>query len=84
MGLTSSTSQLTVRGLRDALEAFAPRAVLEAATPGPPAAEVALVTAELDGNPPARRLGSPLSPDHRLGIDDAVLRPRRGRFRHHG
>jgi hypothetical protein len=30
MGLAASTSELTVRGLRDALEAFAQRAVLDA------------------------------------------------------
>ena len=56
MGLASSTSELTVRGLRDTLEAFAQRAVLDAhyrAHPDlrPDLAEVALAAAELDGNP---------------------------------
>lgn len=56
MGLASSTSELTVRGLRDTLEAFAQRAVLEAhyrAHPEarPDLAEVALAAAEIDGNP---------------------------------
>ena len=60
MGLTSSTSELTVRGLRDALEAFAQRAVLDAhyrrhPQARPELAEVALATAELDGNPLAGR-----------------------------
>ncbi|MDQ1516433.1 MAG: hypothetical protein QOE80_2263 [Actinomycetota bacterium] len=60
MGLASSTTELTVRGLRDVLEAFAQRAVLDAhyrahpeARPG--LAEVALAAAELDGNPLAHR-----------------------------
>lgn len=56
MGLAASTTELTVRGLRDALEAFAQRAVLDAhyrAHPRarPDLAEVALATAELDGSP---------------------------------
>jgi len=56
MGLASSTSELTVRGLRDTLEAFAQRAVLDRhyrAHPEarPNLAEVALAAAELDGNP---------------------------------
>lgn len=56
LGLTTSTSELAVRGLRDALEAFAQRAVLDAhyqAHPKahPQLAEIALATAELDGNP---------------------------------
>ncbi|HUP68277.1 MAG TPA: hypothetical protein VM142_00515 [Acidimicrobiales bacterium] len=55
MGLASSTSELTVRGLRDILEAFAQRALLDAhyrAHPEvrPDLAEVALAAAELDGN----------------------------------
>ena len=60
MGLASSTTELTVRGLRDTLEAFAQRAVLDAhyrAHPRarPSLAEVAQTAAELDGNPLARR-----------------------------
>lgn len=56
LGLASSTSELTVRGLRDTLEAFAQRAVLDAhyrAHPDarPDLAEVALAAAEIDGNP---------------------------------
>lgn len=56
MGLASSTSELTVRGLRDTLEAYAQRAVLDAhyrAYPEarPDLAEVALAAAEIDGNP---------------------------------
>lgn len=60
MGLTGSTTELTVRGLRDALEAFAQRAVLDAhyrAYPHarPDLAEVALAAAEIDGSPLAER-----------------------------
>lgn len=60
MGLASSTSELTVRGLRDTLEAFTQRAVLDAhygAHPEarPDLAEVALAAAEIDGNPLADR-----------------------------
>lgn len=60
MGLTGSTTELTIRGLRDALEAFAQRAVLDAhyrAHPHarPDLAEVALASAEIDGNPLAER-----------------------------
>lgn len=60
MGLAGSTTELTVRGLRDTLEAFAQRAVLDAHYRAHPAtrpdlAEVALATAELDGNPLAER-----------------------------
>lgn len=56
MGLASSTSELTVRGLRDTLEAYAQRAVLDAhyrAHPEarPDLAEIALAAAEIDGNP---------------------------------
>ena len=56
MGLASSTSELTVRGLQDTLEAFTQRAVLDAhyrAHPEarPDLAEVALAAAEIDGNP---------------------------------
>lgn len=60
LGLTTSTTDLTVRGLRDALEAFAQRAVLDAHYADyphvrPDLAEVALATAEIDGNPLAAR-----------------------------
>lgn len=56
LGLVSSTSEPTVQGLRDVLEARAQRAVLDAhyaAHPEarPDLADVALATAELDGNP---------------------------------
>jgi len=56
MGLASSTSELTVRGLRDTLEAFTQRAVLDThyrAHPEarPDLAEIALAAAEIDGNP---------------------------------
>ena len=60
MGLAGSTTELTVRGLRDTLEAFAQRALLDAhyrAYPAarPDLAEVALAAAEIDGNPLAER-----------------------------
>jgi hypothetical protein len=60
MGLAASTSDLTAQGLRAALEALAQRAVLDEhyrAHPHtrPGVAEIALATAELDGNPLARR-----------------------------
>ena len=60
LGLSASTTELTVRGLRDALEAFAQRAVLDAhyrANPHarPDLAEVALAAAEIDASPLARR-----------------------------
>jgi hypothetical protein len=60
LGLTGSTTELTVRALRDTLEAFAQQAVLDAhyaAHPElrPDLAEVALAAAELDGNPLANR-----------------------------
>jgi len=60
MGLAASTTELTVRGLRDALEAFAQRAVLDAhyrAHPDarPDLAEVALAAAEIDGSTLAKR-----------------------------
>jgi hypothetical protein len=60
MGLASSTTELTVRGLRDALEAFAQRAVLDAhyrEYPGarPGLEEIALAAAQLDANPLAQR-----------------------------
>lgn len=60
MGLAGTTTELTVRGLRDVLEAFAQRAVLDAhyrAHPDarPDLAEVALAAAEIDGSPLADR-----------------------------
>jgi hypothetical protein len=60
MGLAGSTTELTVKGLRDTLEAFAQRAVLDAHYRAHPAArpdlaEVALAAAEIDGNPLAER-----------------------------
>ncbi|MGH9009244.1 MAG: hypothetical protein ACRDYF_05270, partial [Acidimicrobiia bacterium] len=60
MGLADSTTELTVRGLRDTLEAFAQRAVLDTHYRAHPAArpalaEVALAAAEIDGNPLAER-----------------------------
>lgn len=60
MGLIESTTELTVRGLRDALDAFAQRAVLDAhyrshPDARPDLAEIALATAQLDGNPLAQQ-----------------------------
>lgn len=68
LGLTASTTELTVRGLRDALEAFAQRAVLDAhyrahygahyrshPDARPDLAEIALAAAEIDGHPLAAR-----------------------------
>ncbi|MGH3886739.1 MAG: hypothetical protein ACRDSZ_09250 [Pseudonocardiaceae bacterium] len=60
LGLAASTTELTVRGLRDALEAFAQRAVLDAhyrSHPDvrPDLAEIALAAAEIDDNPLAAR-----------------------------
>jgi hypothetical protein len=60
MGLAGSTTELTVKRLRDTLEAFAQRAVLDAHYRAHPAArpdlaEVALAAAEIDGNPLAER-----------------------------
>ena len=60
LGLVESTSELAVRGLRHALEAFAQRAVLDAhyrAHPDaqPDLGEIALATAQLDDNPLAHR-----------------------------
>ena len=60
MGLAGSTTELTVKGLRGALEAFAQRAVLDAHYKAHPAsrpdlAEVALAAAEMDGNPLAEQ-----------------------------
>lgn len=60
LGLAGSTTELTVRGLRDLLEAAAQRAVLDAhyeAHPDarPDLAEIALAAAALDGHPLAER-----------------------------
>jgi hypothetical protein len=75
MGLAESTTELTIAGLRDALEAFAQRAVLDAhyaAHPGarPDLADIALAAAEIDGNPLAAR------PEllRRAAVDVAQLR----------
>lgn len=56
MGLAESTTELTVRGLRDVLDAFAQRAILDEhyrshPDARPDLAEIALASAELDGNP---------------------------------
>jgi hypothetical protein len=60
MGLASSTTELTVRGLRDVLEAFAQCAVLDAhyqqhPDTRPGLEEIALATAQLDASPLAQR-----------------------------
>jgi hypothetical protein len=60
MGLAASTTELTVRGLREVLEAFAQRVVLDAhykehPEARPDLAEVALAAAEIDGSPLAAR-----------------------------
>ena len=60
MGLADSTTDLTVRGLRDQLEAVVQRAVLDAHYRNhpevrPDLAEIALVAAEMAGNPLAER-----------------------------
>jgi hypothetical protein len=60
LGFAASTTELTVRGLQDALEAFAQRAALDAhydehPHARPSLAEIALMTAEIDGNPLANR-----------------------------
>jgi len=60
MGLTRSVTELTVGAVRDALEAFAQRSILDAHYQAHPEArpslgEVALATAQLDGNPLADR-----------------------------
>lgn len=60
MGLAESTTDLTVRGLRDLLEAVAHRALLDAHYREHPLArpdlvEIALAAAEIDGNPLAER-----------------------------
>jgi hypothetical protein len=56
LGLADSITELTVRGLRDKLDAIAQRVALdehygEHPEARPTLAEVALATAELDGNP---------------------------------
>jgi hypothetical protein len=60
MGLADSTTDLTVRGLRDQLEAVVQRAVLDVHYRDhphvrPDLAEIALVAAEMEGNPLAER-----------------------------
>ncbi|MBM7790529.1 hypothetical protein [Tenggerimyces flavus] len=60
LGMATSTTELTVQGLRDALEAYAQRAVLDAhyreyPEARPDLAEIALAGAKLDGNPLASR-----------------------------
>ncbi|MBA2322954.1 MAG: hypothetical protein H0V92_02670 [Pseudonocardiales bacterium] len=60
LGYVGSTTELTVRGLREVLESLVQRAVLDAhyqRFPGarPDLAEIALVAAELDGHPLAAR-----------------------------
>lgn len=60
MGLTASTTELAVRGLREQLEALAQQAVLDAhyaqyPHARPSLAEVALAAAQLDGHPLADR-----------------------------
>lgn len=60
LGFAGSTTELTVRGLRELLETAARRAVLDAhyeAHPDarPDLAEIALAAAQLDGNPLAAR-----------------------------
>lgn len=60
MGLARTTTELTVRGLRDLLEAAAQRAVLDAhyeAHPDarPDLADIALAAAQMDGHPLAER-----------------------------
>ena len=62
MGLASSATELITTGLRDRLEAYAQRAVLDAhyrAHPGvrPSLAEIAQAAAKVDGNPLAERPG---------------------------
>lgn len=62
MGLATSTTDLTVRGLRDILRALAQRAVLDAhygehPLVRPDLAEIAQAAAEMDGNPLAGRPG---------------------------
>jgi hypothetical protein len=60
MGFAESTTELTVRGIRDALDACAQRAILDEhyrshPEVGPDLAEIALAAAELDGNALASR-----------------------------
>ncbi len=60
MGLAESTTDLTVRGLRDLLQAVAQRALLDAHYGAHPLArpdlvEIAQAAAEIDGNPLAER-----------------------------
>ncbi|MGI9118662.1 MAG: hypothetical protein ACR2G7_00755 [Acidimicrobiales bacterium] len=60
MGLVESTSELTIRGLRNTLDMIAQRAILDEhyrVNPDarPDIAEIALATAQLDANPLAER-----------------------------
>lgn len=60
LGLADSVTELTVRGIRDSLNAVVQRAILDAHYEDhpevrPTLAEVALAAAELDGNPLAAR-----------------------------
>lgn len=60
LGFVGSTTELTVRGLREALEAVAQRQILDAhyrrhPEARPDLAEIALVAAQLDGHPLATR-----------------------------
>jgi len=60
MGFTTSTTELTVQGLRDALDAIAQRLILDDhyrsyPEARPELAEIALAGAELDGSPLAQR-----------------------------
>lgn len=60
MGMGESTTDLTVRGLRDALEAFAQQAILDDhyrqfPEARPDLADVAIATAEIDGISIAQR-----------------------------
>lgn len=76
MGMVVSVTDLTVQGIRDTLEAFAQRAVLEAhyqeyPEARPTLAQVALAGAELDGNPLAEK------PDlvHRAAAEIVEIKP---------
>ena len=78
LGLTPSTIELSVRGLRAVLEAFAQRAVLDAHYQAHPAArldvaEVALAAAAIDGHPLAHR--PDLVRRAAEGVRDLILDP---------
>jgi hypothetical protein len=60
MGITGSTTELTIQGLRDWLEAHVQRMILDAhykeyPEARPTLAEIALVAAEMDGDPLAQQ-----------------------------